>query len=134
MVLDVRIRNNGSSTANLTRATLKFVRGVPEAWSPDSGYEPSAIYKAVYKISSRRVIFLGRESPSASLGNFHGWALLERSGLAEESFPVAHVLKPGEVDSFIIKVNTAAGIDVQLILAYNGDLTAASREIPFVCP
>jgi len=129
IVLDVRIRNDGRSTVNLTRATLKGVPGVQEAWCVASSYEPSA----VYKISSQGFVFLGQETPSTSMWNFRPWTLLERSRRSEMSFPVAHVLKPDEVDNFIIEANIINGINVQLVLTYNGGLTVASREISFAC-
>lgn len=50
--------------------------------------------------------------------------------------PIAHIIQPSEVDSFILKVgfskfNTSCGFRAELILHYNGQYVANSSEISF---
>lgn len=51
---------------------------------------------------------------------------------SEDLIPIAHVLKPGEIDNFIISVggdHPYAGRTIRLVLTYNGTLEVTSRKL-----
>ena len=96
--LDVRIRNTGTGTVNITRAVLHVLRRTPlAALVPES-----ASYDLLLESEYNEVI-------------------------------VAHVLMPGEVDRFIIRVgftpyNSGCDFRAELLLRYNGENLATSER------
>lgn len=109
--LDIRVRNSGRATVNLTRASLRRIHGIhkiapPIAWC--TSYAPSAVYST---FGTRKVS--GARKP--------------RPRLEGNIIAIAHVIKPGEIDNFVIEIDSRhkyIGETIALALTYNGTLEA----------
>jgi hypothetical protein len=101
VVLDVRLRNAGEASANVTRATVRVLDRQPFL----TAYTPSARYD---------VLIDGDHNEVA----------------------VAHHVRPGEVDQFLLVLGFAPGevghvFTAELVLRYNGDQIAVYGPVTF---
>lgn len=101
ILLDVRVRNTGTSVVNITRADLHILKRVPYA----AIYRPSASYDLLLE-GDHNVIGLAHVLRSNEVDRF-----TIRVGFTE--------------------LNTSCGFEAQLILRYNGDAQAVSPLFSF---
>ncbi len=123
--IDVRIRNEGANTINVTRARIVYPRCKPAP--PSRNYTPPS---ASYTIPSPTLVRMTPQDPSYR---------------QDQEFPISHVLEPGDVDRFTITVGSQWGsitnpehsgvypqrcpsgcVDGRLVLYYNGAQTVES--------
>ena len=99
--MDIRLRNRGVKVINITKTNLHILSRTPLM----GAYVPSAYYNLLVE--------------------------------GEDNFvPVAHILKSQEVDNFVLSVgfseyNTSCGFVGELILHYNGNCKAVSKQLSF---
>ena len=99
--LDVRLRNAGTETVNVTRADLHVMKRVP--------------YAGVYKASARYDLILEAEHNMVALAHVLQPNEVDR-----------FVLRVG-----FSKWNTSCGFEAELILSYNGGYEARSKRFQF---
>lgn len=101
LLLDIRLRNAGSTTANITRADLHVIRRVAYA----AAYQPSASYD----------LLLSDEHNVISIAH-----VLRPEEV--DSFNIRLGFTP---------FNTSCGFEAELILTYNGDFQTVSKPFTF---